>query len=660
MAYKPISGVVSNIIRNSTTAASGYYLKAFEAGTTTPLSIGVDSTPSSTLAKCALNTRGEPISNSADESTNFVPHINQSYKLKLFPTSTDADNDTNPVWSIDNISLDFDASDISITIGGSERASLQAYLENQIVADADAVRAISTSSGGANIGDRVWIEGFSDAWELKSGDKSADDNGWYIVSTDNPTTRYWESTSTTYDVTIFGASLDGTTPDDQAYLNCIATVEAVGGGIIKTPFSASGVMLHSSISFKDNITFDGGGNEFKTHSSGSYDTSGGLVVGGYLSSEGTPVSFAENCHIINCCADNVEQSSLVGRPFYLSNVINGSINRCSVKNNPNAFAVRRGYGNRIYNNYVKDLEFQMVVGDGAGDPSKITDFLIVDNNVAEDIDSYLVDCRNTTKVIVTNNIGINCNALFKSQTLGAVTLTDNVLTIPPDASSSDIAIKVDANDYDVRGNTVISEASIVLIEIQLANENSNISHNRLYSASATSAGIIRFTNSFSGEFINFSHNTVVADETTNYIVKQESGNTQSYLTFTHNTIIQGENQIGTSDRAAVLLRDMVSSDISHNKLLINRDLGGGSNQKGFWFINVDDSEINNNIVVAGTNGGSDRAIDLRNGSSNNKVLINRVETTGTAPSIDIETSANNVAFLNTENSTHTNLTAAIL
>jgi hypothetical protein len=116
MAYTPISGIVPQLAKNAGGAsASGYYLKGYVAGTTTPLSMGTDSTPTATLAKCKLNTRGEPISNDADETTVFIPHFNASYKIVLYVNTTDADNNTtaNAVWVVDNITGVFDASDIS-------------------------------------------------------------------------------------------------------------------------------------------------------------------------------------------------------------------------------------------------------------------------------------------------------------------------------------------------------------------------------------------------------------------------------------------------------------------------------------------------------------------------------------------------------------------
>ena len=107
-AYLPISGMVTQLIKDANgTPASAYYLKGYESGTTTSLPMGIDATPTSTLAKCKLNTRGEPISNDADETTVFIPHFNAAYKIALYTNSTDADNNTiaNAVWVVDSVDL---------------------------------------------------------------------------------------------------------------------------------------------------------------------------------------------------------------------------------------------------------------------------------------------------------------------------------------------------------------------------------------------------------------------------------------------------------------------------------------------------------------------------------------------------------------------------
>lgn len=101
--WKPISNTVPQY-HVSGSPASGYYLKGYLAGTTTALSMAIDSTGATTLAKCQINSAGYPINGS---SAVFIPHFDRDYKLALYTNSTDADANTtgNAVWVVDNLSF---------------------------------------------------------------------------------------------------------------------------------------------------------------------------------------------------------------------------------------------------------------------------------------------------------------------------------------------------------------------------------------------------------------------------------------------------------------------------------------------------------------------------------------------------------------------------
>jgi len=103
--YKNISGTPPQYQIDGNTIAAGYFLKGYEEGTTTPLSMATDDTGGTLLAKCKLNTQGYPLSNPADDTTVFIPFFNEDYKLALYRNATDADNNTtaNADWVVDNI-----------------------------------------------------------------------------------------------------------------------------------------------------------------------------------------------------------------------------------------------------------------------------------------------------------------------------------------------------------------------------------------------------------------------------------------------------------------------------------------------------------------------------------------------------------------------------
>jgi len=94
MSYNPVSGIVPQYTSTEGELASGYYLKFYVANTTTPLSMSVDSAGTTLLAKCKLNNKGMPISNPADNTTVFIPYVNQDYRLVIYANDVDADANT--------------------------------------------------------------------------------------------------------------------------------------------------------------------------------------------------------------------------------------------------------------------------------------------------------------------------------------------------------------------------------------------------------------------------------------------------------------------------------------------------------------------------------------------------------------------------------------
>ena len=114
MTWSPISNTVPQYQASNGSLASGYYLKFYNDGTTTPINMATDSTGGTTLAKCQLNASGYPINGS---SAVFIPHIDQTYKLALYTNATDADNDTtaNAVWIVDALQTPQTSGDLQST-----------------------------------------------------------------------------------------------------------------------------------------------------------------------------------------------------------------------------------------------------------------------------------------------------------------------------------------------------------------------------------------------------------------------------------------------------------------------------------------------------------------------------------------------------------------
>ena len=103
MAYVAISNTIPQYSKDGDELASGYYLKGYTSGTTTPLSMATDATGGTLLAKCKIGSLGFPLSNDSDETSIFVPYFNANYKLALYTNATDADANTtaNAIWVVD-------------------------------------------------------------------------------------------------------------------------------------------------------------------------------------------------------------------------------------------------------------------------------------------------------------------------------------------------------------------------------------------------------------------------------------------------------------------------------------------------------------------------------------------------------------------------------
>lgn len=99
MAWSPISLAVPQYVDSNGTPYSGAVLKAYAAGTSTPISMATDSTGGTTVGSVALNASGYP----AVSGNVIIPHVSANYKLALYPTQAAADANSGALWSVDNL-----------------------------------------------------------------------------------------------------------------------------------------------------------------------------------------------------------------------------------------------------------------------------------------------------------------------------------------------------------------------------------------------------------------------------------------------------------------------------------------------------------------------------------------------------------------------------
>jgi hypothetical protein len=99
MTYSPIAFTAPNY-----RDYNGYWLKAYETGTTTPKLMASDSAGTTTVSKYEVNSDGFFVSSGG---TLVIPHVDGSYDLWLFPTESEADaNDTtNAIRIADDVTL---------------------------------------------------------------------------------------------------------------------------------------------------------------------------------------------------------------------------------------------------------------------------------------------------------------------------------------------------------------------------------------------------------------------------------------------------------------------------------------------------------------------------------------------------------------------------
>lgn len=214
MPWSPVAGLIPQYQRSDGALASDYYLKFYQEGTVTPLSMAINDTGSSTLAKCKLNSSGEPVNGS---DAPFIPYINADYKIALFKNSTDADNNTtaNAQWVEDVVPR-------MATIN-----EVNASFNKKIAATYAEIRALDSSE--LTDGDSITLTGdkIAGTFTVKTGTVT-DNAGTLIVFTDNAN-RYAERTHMIGFYNAFWwCNADGTTDDAANIAAADAAATAAG------------------------------------------------------------------------------------------------------------------------------------------------------------------------------------------------------------------------------------------------------------------------------------------------------------------------------------------------------------------------------------------------------------------------------------------------
>jgi len=127
--YLPISKVLPQFLDANGDPYSGAVLKAYQVGTTTNISFATDNTGGTTAATITLNASGYPEVSAAQ----VIPHLDQDYKLALYPTQAAANSDSGAIYTIDNItSFPTDLNNAKLTSVGNGTARTDAINVGQV------------------------------------------------------------------------------------------------------------------------------------------------------------------------------------------------------------------------------------------------------------------------------------------------------------------------------------------------------------------------------------------------------------------------------------------------------------------------------------------------------------------------------------------------
>lgn len=98
MTWYPTAFLPPQIENSAGVPYSGAVLKCYAAGTNTPIPMATDYLGLTTAASFALNAAGYP----TYQGTIIIPHLQQNYKMALYPDQASADANSGAIWTIDN------------------------------------------------------------------------------------------------------------------------------------------------------------------------------------------------------------------------------------------------------------------------------------------------------------------------------------------------------------------------------------------------------------------------------------------------------------------------------------------------------------------------------------------------------------------------------
>lgn len=169
MTWYPIAFLPPQLENSSGVPYSGAVLKAYAQGTNTNIPMATDYTGVTTANSMVLNAAGYPTQGGAV----VIPHLQQNYKLALYPTQAAANADSGPIWTVDYVQIAastnsafiqyFDGDGVTATFTLSQNFGTD---ENIIMVFADRVLA-SYAANTDFATDTIWSKGAG--WTIGAG-----------------------------------------------------------------------------------------------------------------------------------------------------------------------------------------------------------------------------------------------------------------------------------------------------------------------------------------------------------------------------------------------------------------------------------------------------------------------------------------------------------
>lgn len=199
MTWYPIAFLPPQIEDDNGIPYSGAVLKAYAAQTSDNILISTDTDGTNTAESIALNDSGFPVYAGAV----IIPHVQENYKLALYPDQGSADLDSGALWTVDNINIAVETGAAFVQTFSGDGITGDFTLTEDLGTNEDTVMVFAdrieeyTTNGGFDA-DTDWTKGAG--WTIASGVATATTASTDLEQTAAITVREGELYTVTFTV----------------------------------------------------------------------------------------------------------------------------------------------------------------------------------------------------------------------------------------------------------------------------------------------------------------------------------------------------------------------------------------------------------------------------------------------------------------------------